>query len=272
MNRLFNPFSKLRSQVFSLAVFISLAFLINSCEKDKPLPQPVIEETDGFIELEFIGKMNGLPLQGYTVFENANGQRSTIENFKFYLGEISLRNEQNEVVKLRDVAFFDMLNGKNSMRVKLPQGIYSHLNYHVGVPDEMNGTNNPTFSAAVYEQEHPLSIFNGMYWTWATGYIFLKIEGKIDTSSAQNQTPLRNYFYHVGMQEFYELKDFPGSTFEIKAGETTKVRISMEYNDFFRNDNETIDMAVQSFTHTTDNIQLARKIFSNFLQSMELAP
>lgn len=272
MNRSFHLFSVLRAHVFGLIGFVSLAVLFHSCEKDKPLPTPVVEETDGFIEFEFNAKMNGAPVEGYTIFENVNGQRATIEKFRFYLGEFSLLNEQNEEVKLRDVAFFDLLEGQNTLKIKLPKGNYSDLKFYAGVPDEMNGTNNPNFSAAIYGQDHPLSIFNGMYWTWATGYIFLKIEGKIDTSAAQNQTPLRNYFYHVGMQEFYELKDFPGSTFEIKAGETTKVRISMEYNDFFRGENENINMAVQSFTHTTDNMQLARKIFSNFVQSMELAP
>lgn len=272
MNRQFYFSGKFRFNWFNLVAIACMTLFLHSCEKDLPIPPPETEDTEGFMELIFDAQMNGAPVEGYTIFENVNGQRATIESFKFYLGEFSLKNEKNEDVKLKDIAFFDLLNGKNTLRIKLPKGNYRHLKFYAGVPDELNGTNNPNFSASIYGHDHPLSIFNGMYWTWATGYIFLKIEGKIDTSAAQNQTPLSNYFYHIGLQEFYTLKEFPAATFEIKPGMTTKVHISMEYNDFFRNENETINMAEQSFTHTTDNIQLAQKIFSNFVNSMKLTP
>jgi hypothetical protein len=253
------------------AIILSL-ISFTGCEKDKPLPNPVPQDTTGTLELEVLATMNGAPMEAFTIFENVNGQRAIIEEFKFYLGELSLKNASDTEVAIKDVAFFDLLNNKNKLAVKLPEGNYSHLKFYAGVPDALNGTNNPDFTASVYGQDHPLSIFNGMYWTWATGYIFLKVEGKIDTSATQNQTPLRNYFYHVGTQAFYAVKEFPNTNFEIKRGETKKILLRLEYNDLFSNDFETINMATESFTHTTDNISLAQRVFSNFLNGLQLEP
>ncbi|MFM1792223.1 MAG: hypothetical protein RLZZ252_577 [Bacteroidota bacterium] len=41
-------------------------------------------------------------------------------------------------------------------------------------------------------QEGALSPSNGMFWSWSTGYIFVRVEGK------SNQSPTGNFLYHLG--------------------------------------------------------------------------
>jgi len=253
----------------ALALIVLLTF--NSCKKDDPINEPIIvEDKSGTFEIEINATMNGEPVQGFTPFTNVNNHRATIEDFKFYLGAFKLKNPQGVSIDISGVAFFDLLNNVNSVKIKLPEGDYADLSFFVGVPDELNGTSNPDFSASIYNQEHPLSIFNGMYWTWSTGYIFLKVEGKIDTSATQNQDFNRNYFYHVGLQNNFLPKEFPGTEIKINKGKTTKLVFKFEYNDLFRNPTDTINMAVNSFTHTTDNMELAEKVITNFSDALTL--
>jgi len=253
----------------ALALIVLLTF--NSCEKDVPVEVPIIiEDNSGVLEIKINATMNGLPVQGFTAFTNVNNHRATIEDFKFYLGEFKLKNPEGVSIDILGAAFFDLLNNLTSVKIKLPEGDYADLSFFVGVPDELNGTNNPDFSPSIYELDHPLSIYNGMYWTWSTGYIFLKVEGKIDTSTTQDQDFNRNYFYHVGLQNNFLPKEFPGTEIKINKGETTKLVFKIEYNDLFRNPTDTINMAVNSFTHTTDNMELAEKVITNFRDALTL--
>jgi len=255
---------------WSLSLLFVFVIFISSCKKDEPIPVPIIDGLSGTFELEIKATMNGAPVIAYAPFTNVNQHRATIEDFRFYLGTFTLKNASAAEVQIKDVAYFDLLNGKNKLSIKLPEGDYTDLSFYVGVPDALNGTNNPDFTASVYGQDHPLSLFNAMYWTWASGYIFLKVEGKIDTSATQDQAFDRNYFYHVGLQDYFLPKHFPGSQIKIKKGETTKLVLKIEYNDLFRNSEETINMAVNSFTHTTDNAVLAEKVIENFRDALLL--
>jgi hypothetical protein len=133
----------------------------------------------------------------------------------------------------------------------------------LGVKKALNGTDDTNFDEASFPIDHPLSIYNNMYWSWATGYIFSKIEGKIDTSQAQDQTPTYTWFYHSGMDTCYTEKNFDNLNIVVNEGKTTVIELGIEVKDIFISQNDTINMVEDNFTHTTDNIDLARKVSIN---------
>lgn len=249
---------------FSILVFTLLA--LASCKKDEAIPEPT--EPAGILEIRFNPTMNGVPLQANSIFTGPNNQRMLVENFKFYLSGLYLRSDTDSVL-IKDVSFVDLVASNKTLKLSVRPGNYNALRYAVGLTPEQNGTNDPNFDEAQFPVDHPQSIYNGMYWSWATGYIFSKIEGKTDTSAAQNQTPMFTWFYHSGLDALYSPGRIEDLSIVLKDKETTVLDLAIEVNEVFRQPGDTINMVNNYFTHTTDNLPLAEKVIRNISKSIK---
>lgn len=249
------------TKTFIFGLLFSLMFAFSSCEKDLPLPDPGINK--GKVELIFRVAGNGSPLEFNSLFIGPNNYRMFVEEFKFYASNIALKDSEGKIVPIVDVALLNFSNGLVRVEGIVDPGTYTSIEMGIGVEETLNGTNNPGFNPSEYQNDHPLSIYNGMYWTWATGYIFMKIEGKIDTSATQDQTPLLSYFYHIGMDTLYQTKQFDLTNFEVNKAQTSKLEFMIDVNDLFVGSAGTIDMRVNNRTHTTDEFEVARTVFVN---------
>jgi hypothetical protein len=253
------------NSIFALIGAIVIIAL-SACEKDQPIPEPT-QPYKGTVELRFVPTMNGEAFQQNVNFVGPNNFRMNIETLKFYLSDIQLINSSYTTM-LSEIELVDLVQNDKTISFETDPGTYQQLKFFLGVKKALNGTDNPDFDEAQFPISHPLSIYNGMYWSWASGYIFSKIDGKIDTSQAQNQTPTFTWFYHSGLDTCYTEKNFNNLNIEVNAGKTTTIEIGIEVNDIFRQPNDTINMVDDNFTHTTDNIDLARKVAQNLAASM----
>jgi hypothetical protein len=254
---------KRTSRFFIGFILITTIF---SCSKDEAIPESL--DPGGILEIRFHPTMNGAPFVANSLFTGPNNQRMLIENFKFYFSGLYLRSDTDSVL-INDVSFVDLIASNKTLKFRVRPGTYNALRYAVGLTPEQNGTNNPNFDEAQFPVGHPLSIYNGMYWTWATGYIFSKIEGKIDTSASQNQTPTFTWFYHSGLDTLYSPGRISNLSLELKDRETTTLDLAIEVNEVFRQPGDTIDIQTDYFTHTTDNLDLAGKVIRNISKSIK---
>ncbi|MFN5318145.1 MAG: MbnP family protein [Bacteroidia bacterium] len=250
----------------SLTSLFVLLLLVTSCKKDPPLPEP--ETPLGTLEIRFKPTMNGVPLEGNSLFIGPNGKRMLLETLKFYWSDIYL-HQGNDSILAEDVEFVDLVSGALNFRFDVAPGSYSRMSYAVGLNPTLNGTNNPDYDEAQWPLTHPLSIYNGMYWSWATGYIFSKVEGKTDTSATQNQTPTFTWFYHSGLDSLYSPNVLSDLSLNIEKDQTTILELNLEVNDIFSQPGDTVNMQNDYFTHTTDNLELARKVIRNLSKSIK---
>jgi len=242
--------------------FLLAIALFSSCGKDEPFTEPEVTNT-GFLELRFVPTMNGQPFQLNTPFVGPNNKRLQIETFKSYFSQIQL--SMDGVVKgKKDISLIDFGSTNKSILISTQAGNIDKIEFGIGVNKALNGTGDTNFNPSSYATSHPLSIYNGMYWTWASGYIFFKIEGRIDTSASQTQPPLFTCFYHTGLDTLYSSKTISDLNLSVTKGQTTVVEIAVEFNDIFKTQTDTIDMVEKYFTHTSDDLVLARKIITNF--------
>jgi len=246
--------------------FMCVLLVVASCKKDEAIP----ETTDpaGILEIRFHPTMNGAPLEANSIFTGPNNQRILVENFKFYFSGLYLRSDTDSVL-IKDVSFVNLVSSNKTLKLSVRPGNYKALRYAIGLTPEQNGTNDPNFDEAQFPVDHPQSIYNGMYWSWASGYIFSKIEGKTDTSAAQNQTPTFTWFYHSGLDALYSPGSIEDLSIAIKDKETTQLDLGIEVNDVFRQPGDTINMVNNYFTHTTDNLPLAEKVIRNISKSIK---
>ncbi len=101
---------------------------------------------------------------------------------------------------------------------------------------------------------HPLALQNpSMFWTWSTGYIFMKMEGLSDTLPSGALT--QNFSWHLGENALRRTVEIP-LNFTLVTGQTTSVALKAELNDVFKH----IDFKTDRMTHTMDNRSLANAI------------
>ncbi|WP_133162713.1 MbnP family protein [Flavipsychrobacter stenotrophus] len=120
-------------------------------------------------------------------YTNDVHQAFTVTKFKYYVGNVSLLRKDG--TQYQQVSYF-LINEEEPLSKQIiwhsiPAGEYTGLSFIIGVDSAHNCTG---------LQEGALDPINAMFWTWNTGYIFLKLEGKAPAS----KSPGRIFEYHIG--------------------------------------------------------------------------
>jgi len=135
----------------------------------------------------FVGK-DSLVLDDSIYFNSLN-QPFTITKFNYYIGQIRLVKTDGKQVVINNYFLISEDEGKaNSKKIelkKIPSGEYSSIEFILGVDSLHNCSG---------AQSGALDPINAMFWTWNTGYIFMKLEGKSTLSNAVGN----NLEYHIG--------------------------------------------------------------------------
>ncbi len=109
-------------------------------------------------------------------------------SFKFYISNLALVNENEVVWKLNPGFYLIDLEDSNSFKIKsvIPENmIYNQITFDLGIDSLTN------VSGALGGALDPTQ---GMYWTWQSGYINLKLEGNCNQSLQSNN----EFIFHLG--------------------------------------------------------------------------
>lgn len=195
-----------------------------ACKKDNnttPAPNNV---TKGSFKLEF-EHIWGTPATefelGTDLIHPMTGDTLNFTKFKYYLSNIKLKKSdgtwwsEEESYHLIDIS----VAGSNVLKLdNVPSGTYTELQYTLGVDSTRN------VSGA---QTGALSISNGMFWSWNSGYIMLKAEGTSPNSSSGS------FAFHLGGFKgannivTTRTTDFEGSTLDINPSASPQVHMQV---------------------------------------------
>jgi hypothetical protein len=131
--------------------------------------------------------MGNTVLQLDSTYKNALGQTFTIANFKYYIGNISLKKTDGKSFVIKDY-FLINEHEEDSKQIILndvPEGSYTGIEFIVGVDSLHNCSG---------LQQGSLDPTNGMFWAWNTGYVFLKLDGQSPSSKSAGNI----FEYHIG--------------------------------------------------------------------------
>jgi len=176
------------AQLFPLALGI---LLLAACKKDEPTPPtpPTPTPTTGSVKVDFdfVFGMGGAPfVLNQELTHPLTGDQLTFSEYRFYLSNIQLRRSDGswwvEPESYRIVNAADA-EGRSFTMAGIPAGDYTAMRYTLGVDSTRN------VSGA---QTGALSPANGMFWSWNTGYIMVKVEG------TSPQSPNGGFSFHLG--------------------------------------------------------------------------
>lgn len=177
--------------VFSLlAMFVGFSF----CKKDSktdPAPTPApAAPTTGTLSLYFENRVDTLPVIFDSVYVNTNGDTFTVTKLNYYISQIILTREDGStyaepesyhLVKHNDPATY-WVNIKN-----VPYGKYTSAKFVLGVDSARN-------VSGAQSGDLSQNIAGDMFWSWNTGYVFFKLEGRAPKSTDL----LKKIEYHIG--------------------------------------------------------------------------
>jgi len=154
---------------------------------------------DKNVTLHFKNVVNGEPLVlGNGKFKNEANEFFNITTFNYFISNVSLVKESGEVfiVPQDDSYFLNKATDSTTanMRFNLPDGKYQSISFLIGVDSLRNTMDISRRTGAL---DIAGGMLEGMYWTWNSGYIFLKMEGLADQAPV-DRTGQRKFRYHIG--------------------------------------------------------------------------
>jgi hypothetical protein len=183
------------------------------------------------LEIRFYPRFGTDTLKAGRKYLTAGGDSVRFEFAKFYVSEIHLVDTSGAFHPLPGLFLVDALDstvdarGYAAITVDALPGNYRGLRFSIGVPGDLNHRDAATQSA-------PLGTASGMFWSWNSGYIFNRTEGKVDSAGSG-----KSIAYHVGgdhrkMQVNLFSLDATTSNLQVtEAGGTVGVNVA--YNSLF---------------------------------------
>ncbi|MFT5642090.1 MAG: hypothetical protein ACI9A7_002198 [Cyclobacteriaceae bacterium] len=249
-------------------LLILTIIITGACSSDDDL----LVSTDGSIELKFdniVGlQTSGIieePLSQNYPFETAQGQAYNLTLVKYIISEMILEGPNGEYYADSLNVSTDFLSGyylineseptsRNIILENIPAGTYNKVTFTIGVNEE--GVSQGT------------GIFlDGMFWTWNSGYIALKVEGQSPESNGdsfgdtiEESNPF-GFGYHIG--GWGSINNNQEYTLEFDAVEINQtqypgVHILMDVANVFNGQNP-VDFSITNSVHSPRTGNLVAK-------------
>ena len=163
------------------------------------------------------------------IYTNALGQNFTVTNFKYYVGRISLVKSNGQELLFPDYYLIKEDDDATKKMVwdNIPDGEYTSLRFIIGVDSLHNCSG---------AQSGALDPVNAMFWTWNTGYIFMKLEGK----SPASKSPGNIFEYHIGgyKGEYNCIRkvqlDFKQAPLVVSSGKAVHINIKADASELLK--------------------------------------
>lgn len=119
------------------------------------------------------------------------GQSVNVQDVRLYVSNVALIKADGTEVPVPGLTLAKLEKGTPPQNVEIfkgeaPEGEYRGVRFDVGLPREVNHRDATTARS-------PLSIEDGMYWAWNSGYIFFSVRGKTSVNGAE-----KDVVFHVG--------------------------------------------------------------------------
>jgi hypothetical protein len=194
------------------------------------------------------------PLHLDSLYTSDKKDTVIIEALRFYVSSIELMNNDNLVWKETNSYHLIDASEPSSLAISLsspPNIAYNKIKFNLGIDSSTNvsgahgGALDPT---------------RGMYWTWQSGYINLKLEGKSKLCKTRNN----EFAFHLGG---YQGSDNGLQTIILNTSTKENIRISLDVAMFLKSVDLTSANTIMS--PGKDAVALAHQISKLFTKDQQ---
>lgn len=236
-------------------LFLILVLALVSCKDD------VVEEPTP--ELDYL-KITLQPVLGGNNL-SLNDTITTVEGYKVQYTDLKcyFSDVKNGGNTLTQSGLFDYKqNGTFLLQAVGKKEDYSSLTAYLGVDPAVNH-NDPS----AFPNSSPLNIANAndMHWDWNPGYIFIKVEAKVDTIIDGVNNLDHFVVLHVGTDAFIQNLNFSSLNWQTITNHLAVLPLKLDMEKFLQNGAQTIDFKTEHTTHSAAGQEaLSMKVIQNF--------
>lgn len=258
---------------FPIVLVMSVLLFAVSCSKDDDETVECTPDVwDSSLKISVAADVNGSALALGSEYTLNDGNKLRLDRFKFFLSNITLVKADGSETMVKDVMLVDydltpptnpaLPNWTNEFTLEVPAGEFTAIKFDLGVQKELNETD-----PAAYASDHPLSITTGnMYWSWATMYKFVVLEGKADVGSGSFD---ESVVFHTGTDPLYRSVSSISGDFTTQSGGTTNLSISLDVESLFEGPGGSISIATSPTSHSQQGakFELAKTFTENMVEA-----
>ena len=248
---------KMKKLLLIIPVAIVLVFF--ACNKEKG---------NSNIQMDFDFEYADQAFEINKVYSYNFGYEVKFEKMLLYISNVRFIESDGTVVNGPEIIFVDASSDNNMVSFEIPEGNYTRIEFSLGVPEGLNGTDNPDFDASLYDQNSPLSLSKGMYWTWNSGYRFILMDGRTNTDPMVDDVFETLLSIHTGKTYSFRSN---GLSLNMNAAKDQTIPLNLKFNieGFLNYPDDVIDIAVDNQSHGT-NENLANRLSDNAIKSVEI--
>lgn len=194
---------------------------------------------------------------GTSAHTHTDGAQITFDAANYYVSNIRLVPISGADVVYDTVLIINATNAGLPYQLgQLPVGAYQSIKFDIGLDYDRNHSDPSTYNAV-----HPMSFQSpSMHWSWSSGYIFVRIEGMIDTSATLTGATVP-YEYHIGTDNLLKEVSVP-IALEVDAN-TQSISANIDLLLGTVIGGLSLKDAADVSTHTMDNMPLANTLMTN---------
>lgn len=191
------------SLYFIFALIFAISF--TACKKDeenKPAPTTPVTPT-GSLEISFDHMVGSRPLEldSNIKYVNTEGDTFSVSVFNYYISNIKLKKtDGTEYVVPQNDSYFLIVHEKPETRTiklnNIPEGDYNGITFMIGVDSLRSASGSSERIGVLDIIDRSKTFGHKMYWSWNSGYIFVKLEG--ESPQAPEASGKRMFRYHIG--------------------------------------------------------------------------
>lgn len=253
-----------------LKTLIALVLILNfSCKKEKPSTNSNNGSSSnggtakGSLSLKINHLFDGSSFELNKDYRDDFGNLIQYTRASFYIALPQVRTTDEEVLTLDNNYFLvdqdtDMVTLINDVSKNVT---VDSVSLNIGV-DLTKNHEDPS----LYGLDDPLAFQSpSMHWSWTNGYLFMVIEGNVDTDGDDVTDDV--FGFHIGMDSYLGLIQTPlPVNISVNTSSNSFINLDVNYDLLFKG----IDLSTDNITHTMDNPTLATSFFNNYQVALEL--
>ena len=244
----------------TLLTLISIALVFTACKEDV-IDDPVVTDPTPTVKLMVQPKFGSELLYLDSTYTTTEGYKVQFTDLKFYM-----HNVRNGATQMTDAALFDYrTRGTLLLEADGKASDFSSLQANLGVDAAINHDNPSDFSNSSWLN---ISNSNDMHWGWSPGYIFVKIEGKVDTIPDASDILNHNIVFHVGLDVNMQTFDFTNLQWTT-VPDSGELQFELDMATFLQGSTQNIDLKTEYSSHSSAGQEaLTLKVMENFKEAL----
>lgn len=216
-------------------------------------------DTTSEVTLHFHSKLGTNDFAYNTEVLNWEGRKMTFSIAQVYLSNFGFHGDNG--MSMIDDSY--LLAKPETMMYDLGEVANAHYHgfgFSVGVDSVANHSD-----PAAWASDHALSSNNPdhAFWSWNSGYIFIKVEGMVDTTANMSGTANAPFVYHIGMDGMRNDLMFMQHT---DIDDDVTMTVEFDFLELFNG----IDLRRNQSSHTMDNMMAVMALSNNVPNAVTL--